>query len=502
LKKLDGFLSSGVHNVSNTLYSRIVKNSSINYTEKRKLLGHLYMKLRKVPHSERLMRNMYSNKPVDKFIEFINKDRDIELGIRHFIKYLNSKTKDDKKSCTKVNAFKEKTSVIYRYLKRSVSYHGNFFARVDYFIDQWIIYFHKRRLRKRKASKILKKIYRKDVQETIKYDVLFFCEANYHIRNAVSILRNLTKCKKVGIVNMAEFLSHGRRALTSEEYDEYSDICFVEFDNTTYSKIDKESLQAAIFFNDWGLNSKFIRELRHKRVVTIGINEGVNDFLKLAEGFTSKVSPYRTCEQVFLPGKFDTQFFVDRPGQYNVVGLPMINNLYKEKIFSPKKPLAVINVNFSYGVLTHCRDEFIKTAIEGCKKAKIDYIITQHPMDLADLSDYKVSDKNMYDTIREGSIFISRFSGAIIESLAMGKPCVYHNPHNEQVVKFQEPLGAYSISDSAESLAEAIKYELKRSSKTPVREYSRDFMELHANIHSEKEPEELITETILRLIEA
>jgi hypothetical protein len=121
-------------------------------------------------------------------------------------------------------------------------------------------------------------------------------------------------------------------------------------------------------------------------------------------------------------------------------------------------------------------------------------------MDLADLSDYKVTDKNMYDTIREGSIFISRFSGAIIESLAMGKPCVYHNPHNEQVVKFQEPLGAYSISDSAESLAEAIKYELERSSKTPVREYSRKFMELHANIHSEKEPEELITETIMKLI--
>jgi hypothetical protein len=123
-------------------------------------------------------------------------------------------------------------------------------------------------------------------------------------------------------------------------------------------------------------------------------------------------------------------------------------------------------------------------------------------MDNADLSEYNVTDKNMYDTIRGGSIFISRFSGAIIEALAMGKPCVYHNPHNEQMLKFQEPMGAYSISDSAQSLAKAIKYELDRSSKTPVREYSRKFMEYHANIGEKKEPAELITETIIKLMKS
>jgi len=82
----------------------------------------------------------------------------------------------------------------------------------------------------------------------------------------------------------------------------------------------------------------------------------------------------------------------------------------------------------------------------------------------------------------------------------MGKPCIYHNPHHEKVLKFQEPMGAYSISDSAESLAKAIKYELKRSSKTPVREYSRRFMEYHANIGDRLTPEERSTRTIMELL--
>jgi hypothetical protein len=121
-------------------------------------------------------------------------------------------------------------------------------------------------------------------------------------------------------------------------------------------------------------------------------------------------------------------------------------------------------------------------------------------MDNGALEEYNMTDEDMYNTIRNCSVYISRFSGSIIEALAMGKPCIYHNPHNEKVLKFQEPMGAYSISDSAESLAKAIKYELKRSSKTPVREYSRKFMDYHANIHSNKEPEELIANKLIELI--
>jgi hypothetical protein len=388
------------------------------------------------------------------------------------------------------------------FVKQIVTYKGSIISKFKYLIRRIKKYLRKRRNKKNKNKTVIKEKSSKKKNE-IDFKVIFFCEANYHIRNASKTMRLL---KQEGIdsciIDFTKFLGEGKRQLNKEEKQLYEDIRFFEYNQETYSSIDLNKLKLAVFFNDWGINNKFIRQLRNRNIITVGIDEGVNDFLKLGEGFTSKVSPYRTCEYVILPGRFDTQFFKDRPDQYFVSGLPMIRKLYKEEVTFPKKPLAVINVNFTYGVLTWYRNLFVKTAIEGCKLAGIDYVITQHPMDNADLSEYDVTDKNMYDTIRGGSIFISRFSGAIIEALAMGKPCVYHNPHNEKMIKFQKPMGGYSISDSAQSLAKAIKYELDRSSKTPVREYSRKFMEYHANIGEKKEPAELITETIIKLMKS
>jgi hypothetical protein len=382
-----------------------------------------------------------------------------------------------------------------KFSKRVFTYKGSLLDKVKYFF--------------RSIRKYLMKLKNRNKKTEIKYssqinfDVIFFCEADYHIRNASSIIRLLKDSGiRACLIDFTKFLGSGQRQLTEDEKKSYKDVPLFDYSKDIYSLINLSRVEVGIFFNDWGINNQYIRELQRLGIKTLAINEGVNDFLKLSEGFLIKISPYRTCEYVILPGEYDTQFFKDRPDQYFVSGLPMIRKLYKEKVTFPKKPLAVINVNFTYGVLTWYRNLFVKTAIEGCKLAGVDYVITQHPMDNADLSEYNVTDKNMYDTIRGGSIFISRFSGAIIEALAMGKPCVYHNPHNEQMLKFQEPMGAYSISDSAQSLAKAIKYELDRSSKTPVREYSRKFMEYHANIGEKKEPAELITETIIKLMKS
>jgi hypothetical protein len=140
--------------------------------------------------------------------------------------------------------------------------------------------------------------------------------------------------------------------------------------------------------------------------------------------------------------------------------VPRLKKLLKHEPNFPKKKLAVINMNFSYNVLADKAKFWLDSSIEGCKKAGIDYIITQHPADKTDLTGYPVTKKTMYEIIEEGSIAISRFGSTIIEALAMGKPCVYHNPHNEKVIKFQDPLNAYSLSDDSNSLADAINYEL------------------------------------------
>lgn len=330
------------------------------------------------------------------------------------------------------------------------------------------------------------------------YDVLFICDADYHIRNAVPIVKKLKESGiNTGIINRSNYLSNGKRQLGKKEKKEYKGLDIFPFFKEIYNQINTNTLKSVIYFNDWGDNNAYVRYFRNKGIDTIGIVEGVNDFLKLGEGYTSKISPYRTCENVILPGKFDTQFFIDRPGQYFIGGLPKIRQLYNAPVTFPNTPIAVINVNFTYAVLTYYRDLFLKTAIEGCQKAGINYVLTQHPMDNGNLSGYNVSVKNMYDTIREGTLFISRFSGAIIEALAMGKPCVYHNPHNEQILKFQEPLGAYSISYDSDSLALSIKYELEKIKRQPVHEFANEFLELHANIADPIEPNKKIAQIIV-----
>ena len=130
-------------------------------------------------------------------------------------------------------------------------------------------------------------------------------------------------------------------------------------------------------------------------------------------------------------------------------------------------------------MLTEKRDEWVSTTVEACKKAGIDYSISRHPADMGDFSQYQVTEMSMYEAIRQGTIFISRFGSGIIESIAMGKPAIYHNPHGEKVPKFQNPLGAYQVSDSVESLTKAIQTVL--SSPKDPRPNAKKFLKLHAS---------------------
>jgi len=332
--------------------------------------------------------------------------------------------------------------------------------------------------------------------------LFIWCDVDYQLRNAIKVSLILKKKNKEVVIldNTKQHLA-GKRSLSRIEYSNIpKEIKIINSTDLDINIFDNESPLALITFNDINKLNPIIRKLRIKGVPTFAINEGVSDYLKLDCGFPTHLYPYRTSEYLFVPGEYDTRFFEDRKDKVFVSGLPMVRKLYEEDVQFPKTPIAVINVNFSYGVLTDKRDIFVKTAIEGCKLAGIDYVLSQHPADNGELSEFNVTKESMYDCIRNSTIFISRFSGAIIESLALGKPVVYHNPIGEKVIKFQEPLGAYSISTDAKSLAKAIKAEINKAKKQNVREYANRFLDLHANINSKKRPEELIAEYIEKII--
>jgi len=505
----------GIRVVTKILIRRITNYHNGN--EKEKLTLYKYL-LGYVNGNEYIREALFSQENKNdisyKFLEFFTDERlkmkEASRKLENFLIAFEKRKFQKKQRLSRKNknpSQKQKTFIhrIIDLIKRVITHRGGIKGKYSYLVDRIIKYYYKKRISaKGKNHKEGGKSEHNGMANfKIKEDILFFCDSDYHIRNGAEIARRLEGLDlSIGIIDMTKKLNHGKRQLEDSEKEKYRDLKFYEFNNDTYKNIDLDFLEIALFFNDGGIHNKYIRECRHKNIVTVGIDEGVNDFLKLSEGFCSRLSPYRVTEHVFLPGKFETQFFADRPNQYHVVGLPMIRQLYNETPEYPNKPVVAINVNFTYGVLTNCREEYVKTAIKGCELAEVDYVITQHPMDNGVLDRYNMTDKNMYDTIRNCSVYVSRFSGSIIEALAMGKPCVYHNPHHEKVLKFQEPMGAYSKSDSAESLAKAIKYELKRSFENSVREYSRKFMEYHANIHSKKEPSELSTEAILKLMKS
>jgi glycosyltransferase involved in cell wall biosynthesis len=107
----------------------------------------------------------------------------------------------------------------------------------------------------------------------------------------------------------------------------------------------------------------------------------------------------------------------------------------------------------------------------------------------------------MYDAIRQGTLLISRFSSAILESLALGKPVIYHNPHREKAEKFQDSMGAYPVTASTAQLADAIRATLADvESGMDVRSRAREYLHEHTNMFAEPGPAAQSAEVIVDLL--
>jgi len=230
---------------------------------------------------------------------------------------------------------------------------------------------------------------------------------------------------------------------------------------------------------------------------TLAIIEGINDFLDVDRAKRPAL-PYQNTQYLFLTGEHDKQFFKNKEEKCFIVGIPRLDKLLKKKVKFPKAPLVIINVNFSYGVLEDKREMWLQSVVKACEILNFEYIIRQHPQDFADLSKYNVSKYSMHKTIKKSSIIISRFGTTIIEALAMSKPVVYHNPHNEQVLKFQEPLNAYSCSFDVQSLVDAIRYEL--SLKVAYRQRANNFLNHHTYINKNESSAQICAKYIKEIL--
>ena len=129
-----------------------------------------------------------------------------------------------------------------------------------------------------------------------------------------------------------------------------------------------------------------------------------------------------------------------------------MHNSNKKAVLNPNK-IALINSNFSYGVLVEHRDSWLTSAVNACYKAGYKPVITKHPADKGTLFRDLVTNKSFYEALDDSTVLISRFASGILEAMAVKKPVIYFNPHGERADKFLNPNGAFSIINNEVELS-------------------------------------------------
>lgn len=292
------------------------------------------------------------------------------------------------------------------------------------------------------------------VQEKI--DILFFPHKDYHVYT-ISLLQPYLR--KLGISALIVDISyHYRDEGVRVACEKYS-LPFIGYGNFLLGNFKPKSI---IVFNDWDpIVQSIVFAARKSGIKTIGIVEGIQDYLDADTKQDRKA--YQSVEYLFLPGEYDKRYFVNTNQELFVGGIPRIFDLYQrqqeqggKKNINAQTKIALINSNFSYGVLEEFRDEWLTMAVKACQEQGFAIVISRHPADKGQLFPELVTEKSFYDALSECDVYISRFASGILESLAVGILPVYFNPHNEQVDKFKEPKGAYPIACTTEELKEVL----------------------------------------------
>lgn len=212
------------------------------------------------------------------------------------------------------------------------------------------------------------------------------------------------------------------------------------------------NFSALLTMKDWAGYGPLVEAANDAGIPTFAKVEGAQDFHDVDTNQPRR--PYRTARHILCQGQndYDALEGMDR----TIVGSTRLERLWWAPPANPTGELAIINLNFTYGVLTEARDLFLSTAVEGCEAAGIPYVISVHPAERARSPHPKSTSISASRLLRHATVLISRFSTLPYEAMARGVPFVYHNPHGEAVSTFADPAGAFQLSTRARSLVNAI----------------------------------------------
>lgn len=238
--------------------------------------------------------------------------------------------------------------------------------------------------------------------------------------------------------------------------------------------------KAVVCMNDW--ENRVVRHLveacNAHNIPTIGIVEGVSDFKDIDTGSNRRA--YQRVRTVLLNGSFDRRYFEELGQKTVVVGIERLDSLSSRPASAPSdraKPIALANVNFSYGINCEHREAWLRDIQNACNAAGYDLKVTQHPADDAELSQYDRDDRTFLEAVTDADVFISRFSGGVLEALGLGKDVIYYNPGFEKIDKFTNPLGAYLYTHDVLEIRKALEFYASGKSLDPS-----EFLNAHGDI--------------------
>ncbi|MGH8913532.1 MAG: hypothetical protein ACRDZM_03355 [Acidimicrobiia bacterium] len=312
--------------------------------------------------------------------------------------------------------------------------------------------------------------------------VLLLPAADYHLAEVVPLSRELAKRD----IRSRVAIGPSPWERTRPALSAYSDLEIFELPD---ADVFSEDVSSVFVMKDTGSLGPLVQRCRELGIPTMGKVEGAQDFWD-ADTPEPRL-PYRNLDLVLCQGRFDADALSDR--ETTIVGSTRLERLWWAPPVTAPEPLAVINLNFVYGVRTADRKLWLDTAIEGCQMAGVPYLISLHPAEKARIDSPFATTISASRLLTRATVLISRFSTMPFEAMARGVPFVYHNPHRETVKTFADPMGAFDTVASAGDLARTLR-ELEPGSDHRLR--SQSLFAHHVDVDRARGSEERGAEAI------
>lgn len=327
-----------------------------------------------------------------------------------------------------------------------------------------------------------------------RYDIAFFPHKRYHARSAHLIAKRLERHGLSSIV--IDFSSAFGDEGVGEYLSENPDLAWMSY---TEYRLSLTEISAAAAFNDWDrVVKEYLAECKRAGIQTIGIVEGVNDYLSVdTKGWRPA---YQFVEHLLLPGQFDKRYFPEH-NSVHVCGVQRLDSLIEDAAAatSERELDCVINSNFTYGVLTGERLNWLRDICGAMERLDLRFVISRHPQDVGSIEELEkyVDRRSMYELLKCSKVFVTRFSGAVYEALLSGTHVVYYNPGIERWDMFADPQGAYEYVTNRDDLERALRSVVERDFETAD---STEFLRLHCDIDGEATSSEKTAAAIARLV--